>query len=120
MRYTATRRMAIIATNNLSSGIFIGSVLAAGLLFVCAVAFFIFERNAEGSTVDSLWDGILWVSRTVLQGEPAFEPLSAVGKFLFYVVVITGVGIIALVTATIASKIIQWVMRKDTGMGRAK
>jgi voltage-gated potassium channel len=119
LRYSTTRRMAIIATNNISSGLFIGSVLAAALLFVCSVAFYAFE-NGRNPTVHNLGDGILWVTRTVLQGEPAFEPVSGVGKFLFYVVVVTGVGIIAIVTATIASKIIQWVMRKDTGMGRAK
>ena len=119
LRYTATRRLAVIATNNLKSGIVIGSILATGLLIVCTVAFHLFENGANPS-VDGPEDSLLWVTRTLLQGEPAFEPVTPVGKFLFYVVVITGVGIIAIVTAAIASRIIQWVMRKDTGMGRAK
>jgi voltage-gated potassium channel len=123
MRYTASRRAAVVISNNLKSGFFLGGVMALGLLIVCSFAFFFFENSVDGDPnpdVRSIIDGFAWVTRTLFQGEPPFEPLTGVGSFLFYVVVITGVGIIAIVTAAIASKIIQWVMRKDSGMGQAK
>jgi voltage-gated potassium channel len=118
MRYTAGRRVAIILANNLSRGFVVGSLLAGGVLFLCAVAFWLSEagRNPE---VENLGHGLLWVMRTLLQQEPPYEPATGLGQFLYFVVVVTGVGIIAIVTAGIASKIIQWVMRKDAGMGHA-
>jgi voltage-gated potassium channel len=119
LRYTASRRLALIVTNNLTRGFVIGSVLAGGVLIVCAVLFWIAEREA-GPQANHIGEGFLWVMRTLLQQEPPFEPETGVGQFLYFVVVITGVGIIAIVTAGIASRIIQWVMRKDAGMGRAR
>ena len=116
MRYTTGRRVAILLANNLSRGFVIGSVLAGGVLFMCAVAFWSVEPRSE---VPNFGQGLLWVLRTLVQGEPPFEPRTGMGQFLYFVVVITGVGIIAIVTAGIASKIIQWVMRKDAGMGHA-
>jgi len=116
MRYTAGRRVAIVLANNLSRGFVIGSVLASAVLFVCAVIFWSVEPRSE---VPNLGQGLLWVLRTLVQGEPPFEPATGVGQVLYFIVVITGVGIIAIVTAGIASKIIQWIMRKDAGMGHA-
>ena len=112
-RYSARQRVAIVVSNQLSRGFVVGTVIATGVLFVCSVAFWL----AEGVSFSS---GILWVLRSLVQGEPPFEPETGLGQFLFFVVVVTGVGIIAIVTAGIASKIIQWVMRKDAGMGEAK
>jgi voltage-gated potassium channel len=114
MKYTTVRRVSLIMSNNLSHGFVIGSILAAGVLVVCALAFALAEDGV------SIGGGFLWVARTLLQQEPPFEPSSGVGQFLYFVVVITGVGIIAIVTAGIASRIIRLVMRKDAGMGRAK
>ena len=113
IRYTTARRVSLILSNNLSHGFVIGSFLAAGVLVACAVVFFLAEDVSIGGA-------FLWVTRTLLQQEPPYEPATGVGQFLYFVVVITGVGIIAFITAGIASRIIQWVMRKDSGMGRAK
>ena len=116
-RYSARQRVAIVVANNLSRGFVVGTLVALGVLFLCSIAYWWAEP--EGF-VPNLGQGILWVLRSLVQGEPPFEPQTALGQFLFFVVVVTGVGIIAVVTAGIASKIIQWVMRKDAGMGEAK
>ncbi|HEX2030047.1 MAG TPA: NAD-binding protein [Actinomycetota bacterium] len=118
VRYGPLQRAMIVVANNLAQGLVIGSLLAAGLLVVCGVLFFAFEAGANRE-VDHIGDGFLWVTRTLLQQEPPFEPATWVGTVLYYVVVITGVGIIAMVTGAIASKIVEVVMRKDAGMGRA-
>src|SRR5688572_22092603 len=116
-RYSARQRVAIVVANQLSRGFVVGALVAGGVLFLCSVAFWLAEPREQ---VPHLGRGILWVLRSLVQGEPPFEPQTGLGQFLFFVVVVTGVGIIAIVTAGIASKIIQWVMRKDAGMGEAK
>ena len=113
------RRATISLTKNLSHGFLIGAIIAGSVLVFSSVLFWAFE-DGRNPRVDKIVDGILWVTRTLLQGEPPFEPVTGVGHALFYVVVITGVGIIAIITAQIASKIIQWIMRKEAGMGRAR
>ncbi|HYH27987.1 MAG TPA: NAD-binding protein, partial [Actinomycetota bacterium] len=87
-----------------------------GVLFICAVLFWFFERGANPE-VRTIRAGFLWVTRTLLQQEPPYEPETGVGVALYYVVVVTGVGIVALLTATIATKFLEVVMRKDAGLG---
>lgn len=118
-RYSARQRVAIVVANQLSRGFVVGTLVAAGVLFVCSVLFWWREED-QSEEVEHLGHAILWVLRSLVQGEPPFEPQTGLGQFLFFIVVVTGVGIIAIVTAGIASKIIQWVMRKDAGMGEAK
>lgn len=116
-RYSARQRVAIVVANQLSRGFVVGTAIAVGVLFICSVAFWYFE---PARTAPNFGQGVFWVLRSLVQGEPPFEPATGVGQFLYFVVVITGVGVIAIVTAGIASKLIQWFMRKDAGMGEAK
>lgn len=116
-RYSARQRVAIVVANQLSRGFVVGTLIAVGVLFICSVSFWYFE---PARTAPNFGQAIFWVLRSLVQGEPPFEPATGIGQFLYFVVVITGVGIIAIVTAGIASRIIQWFMRKDAGMGEAK
>lgn len=112
------RRVLLAMGSNIRSGLFIGSVLAAGILVVCSLAFWLVEASPN-PRVQNAGSGFLWVTRTLIQAEPPFEPVTGVGHALYYVVVLTGVGIIALVTGAVASKLIELVMRRDAGMGEA-
>jgi voltage-gated potassium channel len=119
LRRQAVRRTMLVVGSNLRNGFVIGSLFAGGVLLISALLFWALEARADNPEVRSVWDGFLWVTRTLLQGEPPFEPATLVGNILYYIVVITGVGIIALATGAIASKLIEWVMRRDQGMGEA-
>ncbi len=120
LRRYSMRRAILVATSNLSRGLFVGSLLAGAVLVVSAVLFYFAELRAENPEVVNIGDGFLWVTRTLLQQEPPFEPETIVGMILYYVVVIAGVGIIAMATGAIATKLIQWVTRKDAGMADAR
>ncbi len=100
----------------LGRGFVVVAVVFVALLIVCAFAFYAVERTDSGQT-RTLADGFLWVTRTLLQGEPPWDPRTGVGHFLFYVVVIAGVGLVAMATGAIATKMIELLMRKDAGMG---
>jgi voltage-gated potassium channel len=93
-------------------------MVAGGVLVVSAILFWLFERG-ESSQVTSIGSGFMWVTRTLLQQEPPWEAVTGVGNALYYVVVVTGVGIVALVTGGIASKLVEVMMARDSGMGEA-
>ena len=120
LRRYSMRRAILVATNNLSQGLIIGSILAGIVLVISAILFYVAERIPNEDDVAHIGDGFLWVTRTLLQQEPPFEPETLVGTVLYYVVVIAGVGIIAMATGAIATKLIQWVTRKDAGMADAR
>ncbi|HWC31753.1 MAG TPA: NAD-binding protein [Actinomycetota bacterium] len=120
LRRYSMRHAILVATSNLSRGLFVGSMLAGAVLVVSAVLFYFAERIRNEDDVAHIGDGFLWVTRTLLQQEPPFEPETFVGMVLYYVVVIAGVGIIAMATGAIATKLIQWVTRKDAGMADAR
>ncbi len=112
-RMRAMQRLRLIAAGSLQRGLVLGILISVALLVVCAVVFYIFEDSPD------IWEAFRWVTQTLLQGEPAFEVETGVGRFLFYVVVITGVGIVALATGAVATKLIEIIRRKDMGMGES-
>ena len=117
-RSRMTRRVMRVAAGTLQRGLVLGALLAAVLLVICAVVFYIFERDPNGPVKD-IWAAFQWVTQTLLQGEPAFEVSTGVGRFLFYVVVVVGVGLVALGTGAVATKLIEVIRRRDTGMGES-
>jgi voltage-gated potassium channel len=75
-----------------------------GLLFVCSALVLVFERNARGSHIhnygQALWWGIVTVT-TVGYGDTF--PVTAQGKSLAVVLMLAGIGLIGVLTATMAS-----------------
>jgi voltage-gated potassium channel len=117
IRRNATRRFLMYASGTLSRGFVLGIFAAVALLMGSTVVFYIFENEAQNPNIKSPVSALNWVTQTLLQGEPAFPVETAVGQVTFYVVVVTGVGIVALATGAIATKLIEIIRRRDMGMG---
>jgi voltage-gated potassium channel len=107
------------ASGTLSRGLVLGIIASLGLLVISTLVFFVFENARDPDNVDSLLTAFNWVTQTLLQGEPAFPVKTGVGQAIFYVVVITGVGIVALLTGAVATKLIELIRRRDMGMGES-
>jgi voltage-gated potassium channel len=107
------------ASGTLSRGFVIGIFLAVALLLASTAVFFVFEHSRDNPEVPDIWAAFNWVTQTLLQGEPAFPVETGVGQVIFYVVVVTGVGIVALATGAIATKLIEVIRRRDMGMGES-
>jgi voltage-gated potassium channel len=93
--------------------------LAGWALLVVIVApllFWVFEhrRNADVQDVPS---GYLWLVRTLIEGDTAYGIKTAGGYFVFYVVQIAGISLVAFVSGAIASRLVTTVMNKGKGMG---
>ncbi|MDQ3939900.1 MAG: NAD-binding protein [Actinomycetota bacterium] len=95
------------------------AVLVFLVLVACAILYWLFEQG-KNEDVTSFWSGFEWVTRTLLEQASPWAIVTPVGKFLNYVVLVAGVGLVAIATGAIASKLFTFIMRKDLGMGEAK
>jgi voltage-gated potassium channel len=92
---------------------------AGAILLACAVTFDLVEWRVDRH-VTSVWSGLVWVLRTLLEQASPWEISSRAGNFLYLIVLLVGVALAAMATGLIASKLIGVVMRKERGMGTAR
>lgn len=97
----------------------LAAVLVNLVLVACAIFFWVFEQGSN-EDVKHFGSGFEWVTRTLLEASSPWAITTPVGKFLNYVVLVSGVGLVAIATGAIASKLFSFIMRKDLGMGQAK
>lgn len=100
-------------------GLLVGMAIALLVLTVCVLVFWVAERGGN-ENVAHPGSALRWVTVTLLIGEPAFDTTTGVGLFVFYMVVVAGVGLVAMGTGVIASKLVEIMMRRDQGMKDAK
>jgi voltage-gated potassium channel len=97
----------------------LGMVIGFVLLFLSGILFWVVERDGSPE-VDTMFSGLKWVSLTLLQQSSPWAVTTAAGTALYYFVLVIGVGIVAMGTGAIASKLVEYVIRKGSGMGEAK
>lgn len=95
-----------------------GLIAAAGMLVVSGFLFYLFERG-RNPDIHAIWSGYAWVARTLLEEAP-WDPVTTPGRALYYVVLVAGVSMVATGTGAIASKLVDLLVRKDSGMQAAK
>ncbi len=76
----------------------------AFVIFASATAIYIFEVDAEGSSIRTLFDGIYWAFVTLSTvGYGDITPVSTQGRVVAMVLIITGIGVISFLTSIIVS-----------------
>lgn len=84
------------------------------LVFVSALAMYDVERHAPGATIVSFGDALWWALVTITTvGYGDLTPVSVEGRFIAAGVMISGIALLGVVTATIASWIIDQVGRRE-------
>jgi voltage-gated potassium channel len=79
-------------------------IAAAGTLFVGSWLVLLFEENAKGSNIHSYPDALWWAIVTVTTvGYGDRYPVSAGGRAVAVVLMLVGIGLIGVLTATVAS-----------------
>ena len=79
-------------------------IAAAGTLFLGAWLVLLFEENAQGSNIHSYPDALWWAIVTVTTvGYGDRFPVSAGGRTVAVVLMLVGIGLIGVLTATVAS-----------------
>lgn len=84
------------------------------LVFVAALAELDQERHAPGASIVTFGDGIWWAVVTVTTvGYGDLYPVTDIGRLIAVAVMVAGIALIGVVTATLASWIVERVALKD-------
>ncbi len=92
-------------------------VITLCVIFLCAVGVFFFEGLHKDSNIYSLWDGIWWAVVTMTTvGYGDKYPISIGGRVVGLVLICSGVGLMSLFTATIASLFVERKIKEGKGL----
>jgi voltage-gated potassium channel len=84
------------------------------LLYVASLAMYEAERNHPDSTVNSFGEALWWSMTTVTTvGYGDYSPVTTTGRLIAAALMIGGISLIGVVTATIASWIVEQVSEED-------
>ena len=87
---------------------------AVGIVYAASLAMLQAERNAPGATIRTFGDALWWSITTVTTvGYGDVVPVTATGRMVAVALMIGGVSLLGVVTATLASWIIQRVSEED-------
>ena len=91
------------------------------VILSCSIAIYLFEHDIKDSSILSLWDGVWWALVTISTvGYGDKIPLSNAGKIVGLVLMISGIGLLSLVTATIASVFVEQKIKEGKGLETIK
>ena len=90
--------------------------LALFVLVLSPLLFWLFEHE-QSTDVEEVPSAYLWILRTLIEGDTAYDIKTAGGYIVFYLVQIAGISLVAFVSGAIASKLVTTVMNKGKGMG---
>lgn len=119
--YRRFKRRALEIANNTYVQIFTGILLCVhigGLL----ISFFEDTSANQASTAIRTWyEGIWWAFVTVFTiGYGDYFPITTGGRFLAVMIMVSGVALISLLTATISSAFVEQRIRKGQGLEKVK
>jgi voltage-gated potassium channel len=91
------------------------------VILICSFAVFYFERGGAESNIYSLWDGLWWAMVTIgTVGYGDKYPVSVAGRLVGFLLIFSGVGLMSLLTATIASVFVERKIKEDKGLETVK
>jgi voltage-gated potassium channel len=85
------------------------------ILIACPLLLWLFERSANPQ-IETVPNAYFWMWRTLMEQGPPLEVRTAGGWLVSYLVVIVGVGLVATGTATIVSRLVDLLLRRQSGM----
>jgi voltage-gated potassium channel len=96
-------------------------IMTLSVIFLSSVGVHYFEQQAADSNIHSVWDGLWWAVVTVATvGYGDRFPISVGGRIVGFVLMFFGVGMMSLLTATIASIFVEKKIMEDKGLETVK
>ncbi|MEN6375945.1 MAG: ion channel [Smithella sp.] len=91
------------------------------LILLCAITVFYFEHSEAEANIHSIWDSLWWAIVTVgTVGYGDRYPVSVAGRLVGLLLIFSGVGLMSLLTATIASVFVERKIKEDKGLETVK
>jgi voltage-gated potassium channel len=78
-----------------------------------------FSERGHNQHIHGVWSGFYWMMVTIAAGPP-WDAETAPGRVAYYTISVVRPGLFALLTAGIASELVQLVSRRNAGKGRTK
>ncbi|MFH2041491.1 MAG: ion channel [Acidobacteriota bacterium] len=96
-------------------------IMTFSVILLSSVGVHYFEQQEADSNIHSVWDGIWWAVVTVATvGYGDRFPISVGGRIVAFVLMFFGVGMMSLLTATIASIFVEKKIMEDKGLETVK
>lgn len=100
---------------------FLIAILTLSVVLISSIGVRYFEQQAADSNIHSVWDGIWWAVVTVATvGYGDRFPISVGGRIVGFLLMFLGVGMMSLLTATIASIFVEKKIMEDKGLETVK
>jgi len=97
------------------------AMISLTIILVTAGAVYYFEYQQSSSNINNIWDGIWWAIVTMgTVGYGDKYPVTTGGRFVGILLIFTGVGLMSLFTATIASAFVERRMKEGRGLETIK
>lgn len=96
---------------------FLVLVVTLGAIFLSAAGEFFFESTRPDSNIDSFWDSLWWAIVTMTTvGYGDKYPVTLGGRVVGIILICSGVGLMSLLTATIASLFVEKKIKEGKGL----
>ena len=97
------------------------ATVTLAVIFLSSSGVYYFEQTAPDSNILSLWDSVWWAVVTMgTVGYGDRYPVSSGGRIIALLLIISGVGLMSLFTATIASLFVEQRMKEGRGLETVK
>ncbi|MDI6776475.1 MAG: ion channel [Syntrophales bacterium] len=93
------------------------ATITVGVIFLSSMGIYYFEQARGEANIRSIWDGIWWAVVTMgTVGYGDKYPITLGGKIVGLLLIFSGVGLMSLLTATIASMFVEKKIREEKGL----
>jgi len=100
---------------------FLIAAMIISVIFLCSVGIYCLEHARVDSSIHSVWDGIWWAVVTICTvGYGDKIPVSDAGRAVAFLLMISGVILVSLLTATIASVFVEQKIKEGKGLETIK
>ncbi len=97
------------------------AIITLAVICLAAVSVFYFESHVPEPNIQSIWDSIWWAVVTMgTVGYGDKYPVSVGGRIVALILIVFGVGLMSLFTATIASIFVEKKMKEGRGLDTIK
>ncbi|MFB3926123.1 MAG: potassium channel family protein, partial [Syntrophales bacterium] len=100
---------------------FLIAPLTLSVILISSVAVYLFEHDTTDSSIKTVWDGIWWAFVTICTvGYGDKFPVSNGGKIIGILLMISGIGLLSMLTATVASVLVEQKIKEGKGLETIK
>jgi voltage-gated potassium channel len=91
-------------------------LITLSMIALSSLGVFYFESEAE-SSIRNIWDGVWWAFVTICTvGYGDKYPITIGGKIIGILLMISGIGLVSMMTATVASVLVEHKLREGKGL----